>query len=59
MNAVQLGVAGATAVVTGGLLAKYLSYSEELRPLQDQWLSLAILAASVGIAASLWSGRRS
>jgi hypothetical protein len=57
MNAVRLGVAGATVIVTGGLLAKYFSYSEELRPLQEQWLSLAILAASVGIAASLWFRR--
>lgn len=58
MNAIRSGVALATVVVTGGLLAKYFSYSEDVRPLYEQWLSLAILAASAGIAAFIWLGRR-
>ena len=58
MNAVRLGIVGATVVVAGGLLAKYFSYAEALRPLHEQWLSLAILAASLGVAAFVWLGRQ-
>jgi hypothetical protein len=45
-------------VVVGGLLARYLSYPEDLRSLHDEWLSFAILAAAVGISAFIWVGGR-
>jgi len=58
MAFIRPGVALVTVVVTGALLAKYFSYSEDVRPLYEQWLSLAILAASAGVAAFIWLGRR-
>ena len=58
MNAKQLKVSIAAAVVAGCLLLRYLSYSEELRPLHFQWLSLAILVAAVGASAAIWLGSK-
>jgi hypothetical protein len=58
MNPNQRKVVIIAAVVVGGLLARYLSYPEDLRPLHEEWLSFAILAAAVGISAYIWMGGR-
>ena len=54
MNAKQRKVLIVAAIAVGCLLARYLSYSEPLRPLHDEWLSLAILAAAAGASAFVW-----
>jgi hypothetical protein len=46
MNTNRWVVVGATVVVAGGLLT------------QSKWLSLAILAAAVGVGAFVWAGRK-
>jgi hypothetical protein len=56
MNPNQRKVVIIAAVVVGCLLVRYLSYPEDLRPLHDEWLSSAILAAAVGISAFIWMG---
>ena len=56
MNPNQRKVVIIAAVAVGCLLARYLSYPESLRPLHEEWLSFAILAAAVGISASIWMG---
>jgi hypothetical protein len=58
MNAKQRTVLIVTVIAVGCLLAQYLSYSERLRPLHNDWLSLAILAAAIGVSAFVWLGRK-
>jgi hypothetical protein len=54
MNANQRKVLIVTPIAVGCLLAQYLSYPEWLRPLNNEWLSLAILTAAVGASAFIW-----
>jgi hypothetical protein len=56
MNANQRKVSIVTAIAVGFLLAQYFSYPERLRPLHNEWLSLAILAAAIGASAFAWMG---
>ena len=58
MNSTQKKVLAITVVGSGALLAKYLSFSATARPEQEDWLSLAILVAAVGVAAVVWTGRK-
>ena len=58
MNAKQRKVSIVAAVAVAGLLARYFSYPDQLRPLHNEWLSLAILAAAVGASALVWFGDR-
>ena len=58
MDAKQRKVLIVAAIAVGCLLARYLSYPDSLRPLHDQWLSLAILAAAVGASAFIWLGNK-
>jgi hypothetical protein len=59
VNAKQRKVLIVAAIAVGCLLARYLSYSERLRPLHDEWLSLAILAGAAGASAFVWlAGKR-
>jgi hypothetical protein len=58
MNEKQRKVLIGTVVISGGLLAQYLSYSEQLRPIHEGWISLAILAAFVGASAFIWLGEK-
>jgi hypothetical protein len=60
VNAKQRKVSLVAVVAVAGLLARYFSYPDQLRPLHDEWLSLAILAAAVGASALVWfSDKRS
>jgi hypothetical protein len=56
MNANQWKVLIVTPIVVGCLLARYLSYPESRRPLNNEWLSLTILAAAIGASAFIWMG---
>ena len=56
MNAKQRKVLIVAAIAVGCLLVRYLSYPDQLRPLHEEWLSLAILAAAVGASALVWFG---
>jgi hypothetical protein len=58
MNAKQRNVLIVAPIAVVCLLARYLSYPEELRPLHDEWLSLAILAAAIGASVFIWLGGR-
>jgi len=58
VNAKQRKVLIVAAIAVGCLLARYLSYPDPLRPLHEQWLSLAILAAAVGASALIWLGNK-
>ena len=49
----------ATSLVTaGGFYAKYLSYDKVMREANNEWLSLALFAGFVGVAAFIWLGRK-
>ncbi len=56
MKASQRKVLIVSAIAVGCSLARYLSYPEGLRPLNNHWLSLAIIAAAVGASAFIWMG---
>ena len=58
MNAKQRRVSIVVVIAVAGLLARYFSYPDQLRPLHDEWLSLAILAAAVGASVVVWFGGR-
>jgi hypothetical protein len=58
MNANQRKVLIGAPIAVGCLLAQYLSYPEQLRPIHEGWISLAILAAFVGASAFIWLGNK-
>jgi hypothetical protein len=58
MNTNRWVVVGATVVVAGGLLTQSLGYHGGVLQIHPKWLSLAILAAAVGVGAFVWAGRK-
>ena len=51
-NALLIGL-----VAAGGFFAKYLSYPEPLREINNHWLSFAILSVAVAASAFVWLRR--
>lgn len=58
MNKHQRNIVVIAVIAVACLLARYVSYPEHLRPFHNEWLSLAILVAAVGISAFIWMGRK-